>query len=155
MSPTQLNILLADDDTDDCIFFAKALEALPIFTTRLTSVHDGEELMNYLSENSENLPDVLFLDLSMPRKTGFECLSEIKQNEKLKNLPVFVVSTSYPRDMYYERDMVNMLFKIGAHDYIRKPRDFKQLTQVIHNALIMVTEKSVHMDRAENHDQHL
>src|SRR5450759_3766148 len=97
MNLKQLNILLADDDTDDCFFFDKALRETPI-ATHLTIVHDGEQLMDYLSKNSEHLPDVLFLDLSMPRKTGFECLSEIKENKKLKDLPVVMFSTSFPQD---------------------------------------------------------
>jgi len=62
-----MKILLADDDIDDCFFFEKALEELQL-STHLTIVHDGQQLMNYLSENSKNLPDVLFLDLNMPRK---------------------------------------------------------------------------------------
>jgi CheY-like chemotaxis protein len=134
-----LKILLADDDEDDRSFFAKALKELPI-ATHLLTVDDGEELMEYLLENSEHLPDVLFLDLNMPRKNGFECLSEIKQNKKLNEFPVIMFSTSYPRDKNYEQDMINMLFRIGALDYIRKPDDFAQLKQVIHQALLMVTE---------------
>ena len=65
-----MKILLADDDLDDLFFFKKALSEIPI-ETELTTAHDGEELMAYLTENSDHLPDVLFLDLSMPRKTGF------------------------------------------------------------------------------------
>lgn len=141
MNLNQLNVLLADDDTDDCSFFDKALREIPI-TTHLTIVHDGEQLMNYLSKNSEHLPDVLFLDLSMPRKTGFECLSEIKENEKLKDLPVVMFSTSFPQDMNYEKNMINMLLKIGANHYIRKSGNFAQLKQVIHNALNKVVENN-------------
>ena len=134
MNLKQLNILLADDDSDDCLFFKKALGEL-LFSTHLTIVHDGEQLMNYLSENSENLPDILFLDISMPRKNGFECLSEIKQNKKLKDLPVVMLSTSN------SKDTISMVFKIGAHVYIHKPGDFAQLKQVIHHALPIATEK--------------
>jgi CheY-like chemotaxis protein len=141
MNSIPLNILLAEDDTDDCIFFAKALKAVPI-STQLTIVHDAERLMNYLATNSLNLPDVLFLDLSMPRKTGFECLAEIKESAKLQFLPVVMCSTSYPQNMIYEQDMIKTLLKIGAHAYIRKPGDIEQLKVVIHNALITVTEKS-------------
>ena len=130
-----LNILLADDDTDDCFFFDKALKEIPI-ANHLTSVHDGVQLMNYLFENIEHLPNVLFLDLSMPRKTGFECLSEIKENKKLKDLHVVMFSTSFPRDFDYENNIIKMLFEIGAQDYIRKPSDFKELKKVIHKALI-------------------
>ncbi len=136
---TRLNILLADDDTDDRFFFAKAMDELD-FDTHLSTVHDGEQLMEYLLKNTENLPDVLFLDLSMPRKTGFECLTEIKEDEKLKDMHVVMFSTSYSRDILYEQSMINMLYNIGAQDFIRKPSEFSQLKQVIERALLKVIE---------------
>src|SRR5450759_3503778 len=145
----QLNILLADDDTDDCLFFKKALEELQL-STHLITVRDGEQLMNFLSENSEQLPDVLFLDLSMPRKNGFECLYEIKENKKLKDLPVVMFSTSFPQDRNYEENMINTLLKMGAHHYIRKSGDFAQLKQIIHNTLIMEVEKKLLLEQGEN-----
>ncbi len=146
MNSRPLNILLADDDTDDCNFFEKALEEISI-ATKLQIVNDGEELMNYLSDNlvrTQNytpLPDVIFLDLSMPRKTGFECLTEIKQNEKLKDIQVVMFSTSYLRDYDYEKQIINILKGLGADDYIRKRGGFEQLKQVINEALIKVKEK--------------
>ena len=133
-----LNILLADDDIDDRFFFEKALNEIPI-ATHLTIVRDGEQLMNYLFENSAHLPDVLFLDISMPRKTGIECLSEIKENKKLKDIPVVMFSTSYPRDLKYEHHLIKILSVIGAQHYIRKPGDFAKLKEVIHNELIKAT----------------
>lgn len=141
MEPAQipLHILLADDDTDDRFFFDKALKEIPI-ATQLTTVHDGEKLMKYLSDNSENLPHVLFLDLSMPRKTGFECLSEIKENKELKHIPVIMFSTAFTRGIDFEQNMINTLHKMGAHDYIRKPAEFTELKHVIHKALILATE---------------
>lgn len=138
---TPLNILLADDDKDDRFLFQKALKALSV-TTCLTTVYDGVQLMNYLSENSEHLPDVLFLDINMPRKNGFECLLEIKESETLKDIPVVMFSTSYPRDMNYERHIINSLLEMGAYDYIRKPDDFLQLKQTISNALAIATGNS-------------
>ena len=141
MNIKQLNILLADDDTDDCLFFEKALEELNL-STELTIVHDGEQLMNYLNENSEHLPDVLFLDLNMPRKNGFECLVEIKENEKLKDLPVVMFSISCPRDIKFEEDMINRLLKIGANDFIRKSDSLVQLKEFIHKAIKRVVEKN-------------
>lgn len=134
------NILLADDDIDDRFFFSKALKEIPLLTN-LTVVHDGEELMNYLEKNTENLPDILFLDLSMPRKTGFECLYEIKDNEKLKDIPVVMFSTSFPSDNTYEQGMIETLKKIGAQDYIRKPGDFTLLKELIHNIITQEIEK--------------
>jgi len=134
MEMNQLSILLADDDTDDCLFFKDAVKELSQ-TTQLTAVHDGEQLMNYLFENSENLPNVLFLDLNMPRKNGLECLSEIKRNKKLNNLPVVIFSTSY------SQDTISILFKIGAHVYIHKPNDFDKLKQVIQHGITMAGER--------------
>ena len=140
MNSKQLNILLAEDDKDDRDFFDKALKEIPI-PTHLTTVYDGEQLMNYLYENSEHLPNVLFLDLNMPRKNGFECLCEIKENEKLKDILVVMFSTSYPRDIMYEVDMIGKLLKIGAHDFIRKSNNLAQLKQLIHQIIIRVAEK--------------
>ncbi|MBY0482690.1 MAG: response regulator [Chitinophagaceae bacterium] len=128
-----LKILLADDDKDDRLFFSMALEALTI-PTKLATVVDGEKLMDYLSENADQLPDVIFLDINMPRKNGIECLSEIKQNKKLKGLPVIIFSTSN------SKDKIGMVFKNGADVYIHKPSDFSQLKQVIVHALPIAVE---------------
>ena len=137
---TTLNILYAEDDADDRSFFEKALKEIPI-VTHLTTVYDGDELMNYLTNNYEQLPDVLFLDLSMPRKTGFECLGEIKEDKKLKDLPVVIFTIPFGRSIEFEKTMMNSLCGMGAHEYISKPNNLEQLKQVIHKALINVIEK--------------
>lgn len=136
MTSTQLNILLADDDADDCLFFKQALDGFNP-TPNLSIVNDGEQLMEYLTANSANLPHVLFLDINMPRKNGIECLAEIRQNVKLKDLSVVMVSTSN------SWDTINQLFKSGTHIYIHKPSDFAQLKQVIQHALPIAVEKSL------------
>ncbi|MEO6539941.1 MAG: response regulator [Ferruginibacter sp.] len=135
MNAKHLNILLADDDTDDCIFFKDALEAIPV-STKLNIVNDGEELMNYLHGQTGSLPHILFLDINMPRKNGFECLAEIKSHEKLRHLPVVMFSTSG------EQEKINLLFQAGADVYVRKPNSFAQLVQVIQLALPMAAENT-------------
>lgn len=132
MADKQLHILLADDDVDDCLFFKEALHELPILT-RLTTVPNGEMLMQLLNETSQ-LPDILFLDLNMPRKNGYTCLLEIKQNEKLKKLPVITISTSF------EEEIVSLIYKNGAQYYIRKPNDFTQLKHLIHSAIKLAAQ---------------
>ena len=144
-----LKILLADDDIDDRLFFARALKEIPI-ACNLIAVSDGEKLMDYLDKNSEELPDILFLDLSMPRKTGFECLSEIKENEKMKNIPVFVFTISFPHNEEFENNIKNMLSKIGANDYINKTSNLAELKEIIHKALIKVTASKLPNKNAEN-----
>lgn len=133
MNAPALSILLADDDTDDCIFFKDAVEELGL-PTQLSILHDGEQLMQHLNYKKNKLPDVLFLDLNMPRKNGFECLSEIKLTQKLHQLPVIIFSTSF------EQEVVNLLYKNGAHYFIRKPSEFLQFKKIIHqtfNTLIL------------------
>lgn len=142
MNTKQVNILLADDDTDDCFFFEKALREISI-PTKLTIIKDGERLMDHLSNNSIQLPNVLFLDLNMPHKSGFECLSEIMENINLKDLYVVMFSTSYTSDLNYEQSMIDVLYKIGARDYIRKPGDFFKLKELIQKSLTKLIEKSV------------
>ena len=138
---TPLNILLADDDIDDCFFFDQASKEIEI-ETQLTTVHDGEQLMDYLYAHIENLPDAIFLDLSMPRKSGFECLTEIKENIKFNEIPIVVFSTSFSKDLNYELSLMNILYKIGMTDFIRKPRGFVQLKEIIAEALAKILRKT-------------
>ena len=84
MTQKQLRILLADDDMDDRYVFELAIKELSK-EILLSSVVDGEKLMAFPIDDSNQLPDILFLDINMPRKNGLDCLVEIKQNEKLKN----------------------------------------------------------------------
>ena len=130
-----IHILLADDDIDDCFFFQKAINEISS-SIKLTIVYNGEQLIDYLTNHIENLPHILFLDLSMPKKTGFECLSEIKENSKFNTMPVIMFSTSYTLDSNYEKNMIDMLSSIGAQEYIRKPGDYIQLKKVISEALV-------------------
>jgi CheY-like chemotaxis protein len=139
MKTGNIHILLADDDKDDRFLFREALSELP-FHTQLETVHDGEQLMNYLHENQGHLPDVLFLDLNMPKKNGFECLTEIKTTDGLMELPVVMFSTSYPRDAHYESDIIKTLRSIGANEYLRKPAGFAELKQAIHSILAKLEE---------------
>ena len=133
MKTKQMRILLSDDDEDDRDFFKRALEVLPV-STQLATVSDGEQLMNYLSENTGHLPHVLFLDINMPRKNGFECLKEIKENKATQDLPVVMFSTTN------SQDIISVLFKNGAGVYIRKPSSFTELVQVIHHALPLASD---------------
>lgn len=128
-------LLLADDDTDDCLFFREALDELKLSNT-LQTVGDGVELMSYLYQNINQLPHVLFLDLNMPRKDGMECLSEIKSNNQLQQLPVVIISTSL------NAEVVNLLYQKGAHYYIRKPGEFSKLKNMVNEAIIRTSQNS-------------
>lgn len=138
-----LNILLAEDDLDDQFFFGNVLSELPI-STKLTTFSDGEELMKYLITNlsTASNTDILFLDLSMPNKTGYECLIEIKENVKLKDLQVIMFTCSFSRDIEFEQNLINTLIRMGAVDFIRKPNSFEELKNIVEITLNKLIEKN-------------
>jgi CheY-like chemotaxis protein len=132
--PKKLHFLLADDDSDDRLFFGMVLNSLP-GGTHLTTVRDGEELMDHLKK-TKTLPDVLFLDINMPRKNGAECLVEIKKNAKLKNLPVVMYSTSL------HPEMADKFYENGAHYYIKKG-DLEDLEKILKKMVTIFSAQKI------------
>ena len=124
MHTDYIHIILADDDGDDILFFTDAFDELKI-NTKVNTFKDGEELMNYLNTDEAVMPNVLFLDLNMPKKTGLECLTEIKDNDKMSGIAIAIYSTSAS-----EED-IEKTFVLGANIYIKKPADFKKLKKVL------------------------
>jgi CheY-like chemotaxis protein len=133
MKSGQLSLVLADDDRDDCLLFREALGKIE-FSTSLTEFHYGDQLMQWLTAKTDDFPDALFLDLNMPRKNGFQCLWEIRQNERYKRLPVFIISTSY------DKLIADLLYRHGANYFIQKPANFQKLTKLIYVSLSLVVK---------------
>lgn len=123
-------IMLADDDPDDRLLFTDAFDELKI-STKVQTFCDGAELMTYLNSENAILPEILFLDLNMPKKNGLECLKEIKTNEKLGKIAVAIYSTSSSEEHIEET------FVIGANIYIKKPNDFNALKKVLQDVVTM------------------
>jgi DNA-binding NtrC family response regulator len=128
----ELQLLLADDDEDERLFFAKALQTLSI-PTRLVTIEDGEKLINHLTI-SKKVPDIMFLDINMPRKNGSECLAEIKSNKNIKEFPIVIYSTCL------NDSMADYLYKKGAYHYLRKG-DFSDLIKHLQTILVQLKEK--------------
>jgi len=124
MNTEFINICLADDDEDDRLFFTDAFDELKI-NTKVSTFNDGVALMNYLNNEDSVLPNVLFLDLNMPKKNGVECLLEIKKNEKLSDIAIAIYSTSSSEE-HIEETFIN-----GANIYIKKPNDFEDLKKIL------------------------
>ncbi len=119
-----MTIALADDDEDDRLFFKDAFGEIKV-NTNVTTCNDGVELMEYLNNSETILPNILFLDLNMPRKNGFECLLEIRKNNKFNDIAIAIYSTSSS-----EEDIENT-FVHGANIYIKKPSDFNTLKKIL------------------------
>jgi CheY-like chemotaxis protein len=117
------SIVLADDDPEDREIFLEVIsEVVP--HVNVTIAKNGKELMKLLLEKEE-VPDILFLDLNMPFKNGQECLVEIRNSDKLKNIPVIIYSTSR------SREHIDETFMSGANFYFPKPDSFRDLKTMI------------------------
>ena len=128
MDTQPLHILLAEDDESDRLNFTEALTESKIRTI-VNIVNDGVELMEYLSIKKNPLPDLLFLDLNLPRKNGLECLREIKAKVRLRDISIAIYSTSSS-----ETD-IEETFKSGANVYIKKPNDFSVLKESLNRVV--------------------
>lgn len=125
-----LNIYLADDDDADQFLFKEALDEMQL-KTKLTVADSGIHLLQLLDEILPVRPDIIFMDINMPCKNGFECLDEIKQHSELKEIPVVMLSSSCLPES--ER----MALKLGASKYICKPNTFEALVKEIREVLTM------------------
>ncbi|WP_339725829.1 response regulator [Maribacter stanieri] len=128
-----LNIYIADDDLDDLSFFKEALEDIPI-NTQVTHFDNGVDLMDRLFSD-QTLPEVIFLDLYMPIMDGFECLMDIRNFKKFKNIYIIAYSS-----IYRERE-VNQLKQDGANQFLKKSSSFKELKKLLLDSLSKVNTK--------------
>lgn len=128
MPNKKLVILVADDDADDCLLTQEALNETDICNDTYF-VEDGEELMAYLHKSppfqNRPTPDIILLDLNMPRKDGREALIEIKQHPHFKTIPIIAFTTSHaPEDIRY-------MYQQGVNSYITKPTTFHELIDIM------------------------
>ncbi len=128
MKEHNFKIVLVDDDEDDRFLFSEAFKNLKI-KSDLTLFKDGQEFVDYLENDLGKLPEIVFLDLNMPKKNGLECLQYLRKNDKFKDVFVAIYSTSSS-----DKDMEATLLH-GANIYIQKPTSFATLTKVIDRAL--------------------
>ena len=123
-----IRLLMAEDDTEDQMLVKEAFQASHL-VNRLDIVENGDELMDYLyhrgAHQDAKMPDIILLDLNMPRKDGREALVEIKANPELKHIPVIVLTTSSA-----DEDIVAS-YDLGVNSYIQKPVTFEKLVDVV------------------------
>ena len=126
-----LNVLLVEDLEDDRFFFQHTFERASV-NAKLFIANDGIEALDYLQNEGRFAdahqfprPDIVFLDLKMPRRNGFEVLQWMQERSLLTAVKVIVLSGSHePRDMEQCR-------KLGAQDYVVKPIETERLQQLL------------------------
>jgi CheY-like chemotaxis protein len=123
MRANEVHILLAEDDRDDRLFFKNAFRDLKI-DNRMSICENGVDLMDYLA-GAETLPDILFLDLNMPGKNGFECLKEIRSTGRYRDMSVAIYTSLSLPTIQYE------VLSAGANIFIKKPNDPAMLKKIL------------------------
>ena len=126
-------ILLVEDNPDDEILTVRALKKNNILND-VVVVRDGAETLDYLfgagsyaDRDMTVMPQIILLDLKLPKIDGLEVLRRVRGNERTRLLPVVVLTSSSE-----EQDMIES-YSLGANSYIRKPVDFNQFTEAVKN----------------------
>ncbi|WP_080239360.1 response regulator [Spirosoma rigui] len=127
--PKPIHILLVDDDEDDRYLTREAFhQHYP--KSRISFAEDGEDLLDFLNYRGRyvgavhTLPELILLDLNMPRKDGREVLREIKADDQFRHIPIVVLTTSDAKD-----DIETSYYN-GANSFITKPPTFQRLSEV-------------------------
>jgi CheY-like chemotaxis protein len=123
MMPLKKTCFLIDDDVDDQEIFVMALGQISVHFQCIVANNGNEGLQKLKQETV--LPDYIFLDLNMPRMNGKECLKELKRNDRLKNIPVIIYTTSSSKT-----DIADTL-RLGAAGFITKPFSLQELTETL------------------------
>ncbi|MBE0669897.1 MAG: response regulator [Anaerolineales bacterium] len=124
-------ILLVEDNPDDEALTIRALKKNNI-GNNLTVAHDGVEALDFLfgtgayaGRDVQSLPQIILLDLNLPKVDGLEVLRRIRANDNTRLLPVIVLTSSKE-----EQDLINS-YSLGANSYVRKPVDFNQFIEAV------------------------
>src|SRR6478609_4384285 len=123
-----IEVLLVEDDPGDVLMTREAFEEHKL-RNRLSVVSDGDEALAYLRQEGIHRdaprPDLILLDLNLPRRDGREVLSEIKSDPELRRIPVVVLTTSQA-----DEDILRS-YQLHANAYVTKPVDFERFVSVV------------------------
>ncbi|SFN38430.1 Response regulator receiver domain-containing protein [Nitrosospira briensis] len=124
MRVTNKPILLVEDDRVDMMMVIRALKQVHV-TNHVVHLENGEDALNYLRDEDNEKPCIIFLDLNMPIMNGIEFLQTVKGDEQLMRIPVVVLTTSDE-----QQDKINS-FDFGVSGYMAKPVDYAQFVEVM------------------------
>ena len=125
-------ILLVEDNPDDAALTLRALEKNEITNEMVKVAHNGVEAIEYLfgtgqynGRDTAQQPQLILLDLKMPKMDGIEVLRRLRQDDRTRLLPVVVLTSSD------EKEDIVKIYNLGANSYIRKPVDFDEFTEAV------------------------
>ncbi|MEJ0057645.1 MAG: response regulator [Bacteroidota bacterium] len=119
-----IDILLVEDNPEDADLAIRALKKNNL-ANNLLHVEDGQEALDFLFNDANVMPQLILLDIKMPRVDGIQVLRKLKSDEKKKIIPVVMLTSSYE-----EKDIIKS-YELGVNAYIVKPVDFDQFTKAV------------------------
>jgi CheY-like chemotaxis protein len=126
--PRNLQVLLVEDNEGDVRLIKEAFYESNIEKS-FSVAKDGEDALNYLYKKGQyaesQRPDIILLDINLPRKNGFEVLEQIKNDPELKRIPVIMLSSSS------SEEHIHKSYDLSANCYVTKPVDFDEYIQVV------------------------
>jgi len=128
-----LHIIIAEDDCDDADIICHTFNKNPDFN-KVSLVANGEELLNYLKDTSNEIPDVILTDINMPILDGIEALQQILNTNNLKNIPCFVYSTSINPAYKEKCDL------LGVKAYLIKPYSIEAFDEIPKSILSIIEQ---------------
>ena len=131
MEHEKYDIILVEDNPNDAELMVHSLKKNHL-ANKLIVLEDGEQALNYIfcrgqyaKRDSDELPKVIFLDLKLPKVNGLEVLEQVKSNDKTKQIPIVIVTSSK------EDPDIEAAYRLGANSYVVKPVDFEQFKETI------------------------
>lgn len=124
MNKEFLNVIVADNDENTLIFFKNILKELKI-SIKVQCFSNGKDMMLYLNNDDAVVPEIVFINYTIPGKDSMECLEEIETNSKFNNMVTAIFSEPIPENE------IEDIFVKGANIFMKKPESFESLKKVL------------------------
>lgn len=130
------NIIIVENDEDEQLFMKEGFDSTGLFNI-VGQVRNGDALLEWLQDHSQNLPDVVLSDLNMPGKNGFDVINDLKNDPAYFHIPVIITSTSSTKTI------IDKCLAFGAADYVVKPETFVEYVPYVKNLYKRIEEKQL------------
>ncbi len=130
-------LIIVEDDEDEQLFMKEGFEKANVPFDIISQVQNGDQLLNWLDEHPDKLPDIILSDLNMPGRNGYDVIIAIKENPEWSHMPVIITSTSSTKTI------IDKCLALGAADYVVKPDTFINYVPYVESLYQAIEEKQL------------
>ena len=130
-------LIIVEDDEDEQLFMKEGFEKANVPFDIISQVQNGDQLLNWLDEHPDKLPDIILSDLNMPGRNGYDVIIAIKENPEWSHIPVIITSTSSTKTI------IDKCLALGAADYVVKPDTFINYVPYVESLYQAIEEKQL------------